>query len=94
MTQKYTPAPWLVFDIHPDKACLYVSPEGVNPICSDVATIYRSNENAEADACLIAAAPELLEALIPLVQLIEVTFPQQQEVWLADARAAIAKGEA
>jgi len=59
----HTPAPWLVFDIHPNKSCLYVAPKGVNPVCNDVATIYANNENAKADACLIAAAPELLEAL-------------------------------
>ena len=63
MTQKHTPAPWLVFDNHPDRACLHVAPEGSNPVCNDVATVYTSNKNADADARLIAAAPELLEAL-------------------------------
>jgi len=78
----HTPAPWLVFDIHPDKACLYVAPDGVNPICSDVATIYRSNENAIADARLIAAAPELLEALEKATQeLHEAIYTRAANTW-------------
>ena len=42
---------------------------------------------------LIASAPDLLAALQELALLIEAEYPQQQEVWLAAARAAIAKAK-
>jgi hypothetical protein len=42
-------------------------------------------------ACLIAAAPELLDELVQLVQLIAAEYPQQRGVWLEGARRAIAK---
>mgnify|MGYP000882387027 CR=1 FL=1 len=68
MSNTHTPGPWIVADIHPERACLSVAPEGKNPLCEDVATVYASNENADADARLIAAAPELLEALMFIVE--------------------------
>jgi hypothetical protein len=46
-----------------------------------------------ANGHLIAAAPELLTALSDLVLLIAAEYPQQQQVWLEPARAAIAKAE-
>jgi hypothetical protein len=39
------------------------------------------------------AAPALLAALKDLVPLIAAEYPQQQETWLANARAAIAQAE-
>ena len=66
---KHTPGPWVVFDDHPDKACFHIREDN----CFDeIATIYRyqcNPRNTLADARLIAAAPDLLEALEELVDL-------------------------
>jgi hypothetical protein len=45
----------------------------------------------DANAKLISAAPELFTALEDLVPLIAAEYPQQQETWLANVRAALAK---
>lgn len=45
----------------------------------------------EANARLIAAAPEMLEALKGLVQLVDAHVGEEAENWNREARAAIAK---
>ena len=90
----HTPAPWKV-----NESDFLVYVEGSEEdycICSVQAlrtNSIPSPEIAISNAHLIAAAPELLEALIELIPIIVVTFPQQQETWLANARAAIAKAK-
>lgn len=70
---KHTPGPWVVGEPHPTNACAYVC----NDEGQEVATIYYCSEggvigkdgiwpeqpNRDANARLIAAAPDLLEAL-------------------------------
>ena len=84
--KKHTPAPW--------EATFFAKTHAVHAKSGDcVAVCDSATAENEANARLIAAAPELLEALIELIPLIEVTFPKQQEVWLTQARAAIAKAK-
>ncbi|HIO30770.1 hypothetical protein [Marinobacter salarius] len=61
---KFTPGPWVVSDTHPERACLYISsPEDLWET-GDVATVYCAGAGTyEQYAHLIAAAPELYEAL-------------------------------
>jgi len=89
----YTPAPWLIFYDGPDYGIGYraiVDSEGY--------TICNSSPMGEANARLIAAAPDMLAAL----QMVEAIWSRDQtanidpESPLAKVRAAIAKatGEA
>lgn len=69
---KHTPGPWKMLDDHPSHACLHIRREGDKQTwgiyCGpEVASVYTSNDNADADARLIAAAPDLLEALTNLL---------------------------
>lgn len=85
-TPSRTPGPWSVLE----RCCgrLFIdSPTAV------VAAITFNDAIGKLDAALIAAAPDLLAALADLVPLIAAEYPQQADVWLADARAAIAKAE-
>lgn len=67
MQTKHTPGPWRVTDKHPTRACLDISAR----YDGDVAVIfnYRANKpgerdpQADADARLIASAPDLLRVL-------------------------------
>jgi len=85
---EHTPGPWVVFDDHPDKACFHIREDN----CFDeIATIYRyqcNPRNTLADARLIAAAPELLDACKGLLNALPsaTTHPA-----IKAARAAIAK---
>ncbi|MFP7813435.1 hypothetical protein [Pseudomonas aeruginosa] len=101
---KHTPGPWVLDTIptsvgichrigpfpprHPDDvtvrhACLYADyPSASNP----------ADEELEANARLIVAAPELLDALVNLLPLISPLKAESQQV--ADAYAAIAKATA
>lgn len=65
MSSKHTPGPWVVTP-HPDT---HVDVFGVGEIMDDKEMQYALShtfcyQNAEANARLIAAAPELLEALV------------------------------
>lgn len=102
MSSKHTPGPWVVTP-HPET---HVDVFGVGEIMDDKQMQYGLShticyQNAEANARLIAAAPELLEALIRLeAELVEDKYGDCYEPSpfenLALARAAIAKatGEA
>ena len=89
---KHTPGPWIVYefvdgyDIRAPEAECYVA------TASDPEAVWGAIGREE-DACLIAAAPDLLEALEKLVSLIDAgegtwTLEEQQK-----ARAAIAKAK-
>lgn len=90
MTTKHTPGPWEVRK--------YGS-GGIDVIdrnASTVAAIHLDDGDSdiyEADAHLIAAAPELLAALIELEQLVTAHIPDEAENWARNARAAIAKAK-
>lgn len=62
---KFTPGPWNCKGAHPEGCAVYVDP-GDDPGFGDVAVIYRvlrSDEQVQADARLIAAAPDMYAAL-------------------------------
>ena len=88
----HTPGTWVVFDDHPDKVCFHIREDDR---FDEIAAIYRYQGNPRdtlADARLIAAAPELLDALCYLLEASSGQGPHEQ--WLAamdQARAAIAK---
>jgi len=94
MSIVHTPAPWAVHEFRNDDGDLQTAIVDVE----DRTVLARldiwedeAKPQMEGNARLIAAAPELLGALQWLIPLIEQTFPKQQEVWLADARAVIEK---
>lgn len=90
---KYTPGPW-VARWWKETECL-VGREKESPFCmAGVIAKGRgfSNEEVEANAHLIAAAPELLEALHNVLSCAEVEILKYSGLW-AQVRAAIAKAE-
>jgi hypothetical protein len=84
----HTPGPWAVSDNHGKR---YIEPVGDN---EPVAQITKG-PNSEANARLIAAAPELLEALVVMCREFELKIPDHCNAdWYEEfnaARAAIAK---
>lgn len=100
MTQ-HTPAPWTVNGtpgtsrMHPE---LLIESE-YGQVASVLAENCDSDEQAIADACLISASPDLLEALRPLLEIVEAELENDPEPhdlgsWhraIAQARFAIAK---
>jgi hypothetical protein len=89
---KHTPGPWVFFDDHPEKVVYHIREKNH---LYDIATIYRYESNpidTLADARLIAAAPELLEALEALLVQVE-QYGHKPECDAARAAIAKAKGE-
>lgn len=85
MDSKHTPGPWKVAG--PIGAAIWITDESSN---NQIAAVYGKSQTAGADANarLIAAAPELLEALKEVV----VISDREHTAWIK-ARAAIAKAE-
>jgi hypothetical protein len=92
----HTPGPW-----HWDSDVMFSTSDNVKHVRWRVCTmgktitqVYRNDEHAEADARLIAAAPQLLEALTDVVRAFELTmrnhFGGEDLDVLAKARAALA----
>jgi hypothetical protein len=81
---KHTPGPWRYEEFGPN----VIIKATKNPMLSVVHSLYHeSREQMEANACLIAAAPELLEAL-------EIALDCAGDAWWAEkAEAAIAKAK-
>lgn len=90
MTEKHTPGPWIVeneMDNGDIAICNKSESEIIAFVCGD-------DKKAKLDARLIAAAPELLEALRRLVIDAKLTGLDRQAGWdsfFAQAREAIAK---
>ena len=87
---KHTPGPWVVYEFvdgydirAPESECYVVTASDPEAVWGAV--------GREEDACLIAAAPELLEALESLVQ--RVGGDEWFAEWAGMARAAIAKAK-
>jgi hypothetical protein len=83
---KHTPGPWQVGHFDSNMIC---DSDGANRGCSPIARVEGTAAKRRANARLIAAAPDLLEALRPLTKGV---------YWITDAqvkaaRAAIAKAE-
>lgn len=86
---KHTKGPWVARVVRGMNASVYGPDE--KSVASVGNARSRSTEECEANAHLIAAAPELLEELSELVNLIAHEYPAQQKTWLEGARKAIAK---
>ncbi len=94
LMSKYTPGPWLLFEVGGDNGTV----EKLCPVSSERQSILTVTEEqdsifaavlSDADARLIAAAPELLEAL---KEVYDWCYPTDS-AWANKARAAIAKAE-
>jgi len=87
---EHTPGPWVVHptSIHPAVRSIGTAEAGPRRICTVGST--NGNPTDWHNARLIAAAPELLEALNTLPQSLAST-DEDLDKWVAKARAAIAK---
>jgi hypothetical protein len=91
MTQTHTPGPW---ELNTQDTGLNDSGTILGAGVVIVPDIYgRSKAECDANARLIAAAPELLEELKTLSQLVAAHIPDEAENWNRAALAAIAKAE-
>lgn len=61
----HTPGPWYIRDLHPGRATFNIGTDPNDPYSGEIAVVFRCGGRfkTEADARLIAAAPELLEVL-------------------------------
>ncbi|HEA6046743.1 TPA: hypothetical protein RXH49_006452 [Pseudomonas aeruginosa] len=88
---KHTPGPWHVGG--PNKCTIYDKHgQRLANSFEGVMATQRTDSECEANARLIAAAPELLDALVNLLPLISPLKAESQQV--ANASAAIAKATA
>ena len=86
---KHTPGPWHTTKPIESNGYVWVDPS--DGCCGDVATAWPTHQgSAEANANLIAAAPELLEALEAARRKIEWILPVEWDV-MRQIDAAIAK---
>lgn len=99
---KRTPAPWSVYGYgedmriigSPDWPCKLNGVSGKWQVATIDDFMGEHDEEQQANAHLIAAAPELLEALINAVDLLAQHYPRPtRNGEIAKARAAIAKAE-
>ncbi len=91
MMSKHTPGPWRIIEIR--GRAVILEPEQDGHVCKISEWADEYAEEQEANARLIAAAPELLEALENLVSLCEAGLNKEYniEAELSEPRAAIAK---
>ncbi|MCO7217819.1 hypothetical protein [Halomonas sp. OfavH-34-E] len=76
---KFTPGPWFAYDDHPQHACYHIAT--ADYWHDDLATIYSPGDpEADANASLIAAAPELYEALAAFERVVDLWLPADSEV--------------
>jgi len=99
MKTKHTPAPWEVFEHSWSNSGIYGGDKNSKNICNlsiyDEATEETQNEltkEMDANAKLIAAAPELLESLELLLETCEYSDANHEEYNAAVAAIAKAKG--
>lgn len=93
MRDQHTPGPWRVRGKTFNLQIAIVGPSG--ELSDSIAYAWGQNGEAEANARLIAAAPELLEALGGCIQHMEWSTPQGRAAYeTAKATIAKAKGEA
>ena len=97
MEVKHTPGPWAY---RPSNSGHFIAGAGANSGYLAEVRHCRTNQDVKADARLIAAAPELLEALTDAVidfdnwAAHEDNYPHEHlVVWAEKARAAIAKAK-
>jgi hypothetical protein len=85
-----TPGPWKWFETE-DGRCR-INPEGGGLVIAECAVMEPFSEEQRSNARLIAAAPDLLEALKTLPQSLAATEDDLNR-WLEKASAAISKAE-
>lgn len=86
---EHTPGPWIVgAGINSDSV---MAGDYFVATCHDAAGAYSTNETLAENACLIAAAPELLEALAEIVSTADSSGWANLDAGFTKARAAIAK---
>ena len=97
MSNKHTPGPWVIEHLDwAQKGYVFINAKDHDAIAQvvwlmeDDEKMGRNSPTEEANARLIAAAPDLLQALIDAVDLIETVSPFEGDT-LRNARAAIAK---
>jgi len=90
---KHTPGPW---QVTPDRTRVQTADDAIDYQIADCEDTHFPPplEQCEANARLIAAVPELLEALKTIIQAFDTTFnPERRRQVLEDAKQAIAKAE-
>lgn len=96
---KHTPGPWFFSGKHEGCEVRYVGTYPDDRFCGELATLFgKDGEEQEANARLIAAAPELLDVLTRMVDQISDPLNAEHQLGafvlgarIAEARAAIAK---
>ena len=96
----HTPGPWSVWNFNDDPRHVAVGPEAGGLAVADIVACnahgcYTAQTEAQgaANARLIAAAPDLLEALQWAIEQIEDDLDPDHQAAIVAARAAIAKAE-
>lgn len=84
---KYTPGPWYVIDGGTDGSAISTKPQGNHDFDSEVLGYSEWMRVKDDDLVLMAAAPDLLDALITLVDCVDGNYKDVTDL----ARAAIAK---
>jgi hypothetical protein len=94
MNHNYTPGPWN-YKVQGFKISIGNKDTGATKNGHDYTTaiIEDNSFQAEANAKLMAAGPELLESCIELLGFIERNFPTEDGEAIIDARAAIKKAQ-
>lgn len=89
MTTKHTPGPWTYFKQHKTgKRVLDIETAGNSPATERIASLPFCGDESEANARLIAAAPELLAAAEEALKCIEKHIPATvfaPRMWLREA---------
>ncbi|MFD1693877.1 hypothetical protein ACFSHR_27185 [Azotobacter chroococcum] len=83
---KHTPAPWLL----EGRTVYALNADGFNRFCAQVQGAQTTPAELEANARLICAAPDLLQALEDCTALLS-CYKEEHEQCMRDARAAIAR---
>jgi hypothetical protein len=95
MTTTHTPGPWRTLDVFTD---IEIVTDRATANETESLVQFKGQRNAKANARLMAAAPDLLDALEDLVardrsEAAESGFTDDEMTWLEDARRAIAKAK-
>lgn len=89
MDTKHTPGPWVLSPSYP-----YRTNDAHGQFVADTSYTLRAEEEQEANAHLIAAAPDMLAALIEVVRWDEISgIDAEWPVVMETVRAAIAKAK-
>lgn len=93
MKTKHTPGPWKVLEIKNDKELMFIVKSDERMIGSFHGFYSDADDKLKADANLLAAAPEMLEALDYAQECIEKGIKSDDFLWQLDALIKKARGE-